>query len=143
MKKIFIFQAVLLFFLAAYAGTEETRQLRFVQDDAQDYMVSKIYHLKYVQANDITPFVMGIVMRYNMNSSVGAIEYGSSNAQMLTVTCPIKMMPYVDDFIAKVDRNVKIDGKVPGDIIKGTGITRAVYQPQYRSGKEMLNILVD
>ena len=141
--KNFIFTAACLFTLFLAAAEPGVRQLRFVQDDAQDYMVSKIYHLKYVQANDITPFVMGIVMRYNMNSSVGSIEYGANNAQMLTVTCPIKMMPYVDDFIAKVDRNIKIDGKVPGDIIKGTGITRAVYQPKYRSGQEMLNILVE
>lgn len=58
------------------AGTEDaaTQTLRFVQDDAQDYMVSKIYRLKYIQANDITPFVMGIVMRYNMNSSVGCVR---------------------------------------------------------------------
>ena len=142
MKK-FIFTGFLLFSLLSGAAETGIRQLRFVQDDAQDYMVSKIYKLKYVQANDITPFVMGIVMRYNMNSSVGCIEYGANNSQMLTVTCPVKMMPYVDDFIAKVDRNIKIDGKVPGDIIKGTGITRAVYQPKYRSGQEMLNILVE
>ena len=45
------------------ADDASTRTLRFVQDDAQDYMVSKIYRLKYIQANDITPFVMGIVMR--------------------------------------------------------------------------------
>ena len=141
MKK-YIFNVLLLFLLGISAFAAEVRQLRFVQDDAQDYMVSKLYRLKYAQANDITPFVMGIVMRYNMNSSVGCIEYGADNAQMLTVTCPVRMMPYVDDFIAKVDRDVKIDGKVPGDIIKGTGITRAVYQPKYRSGGEMLNILV-
>ena len=141
--KIFIFAGIFLLFCSLTAAEPGIRQLRFVQDDAQDYMVSKIYKLKYVQANDITPFVMGIVMRYNMNSSVGCIEYGANNAQMLTVTCPVKMMPYVDDFISKVDRNIKIDGKVPGDIIKGTGITRAVYQPKYRSGQEMLNILVE
>ena len=77
------------------AGTEDaaTQTLRFVQDDAQDYMVSKIYRLKYIQANDITPFVMGIVMRYNMNSTVNCVEYGADNAQMLTVTCPVEMMP--------------------------------------------------
>ena len=119
------------------------RTIRFVQDDAQDYMVSKIYRLKYVQSNDITPFLMGIVMRYNMNSSVGAIEYGANNSQMITVTCPVKMMPYVDDFVAKADRNIKIDGKQPGDIIRGTGITRAVYQPKYRSGQALLNVLVN
>ena len=129
--------------IAADNSGNAARKIHLIQDDAQDYMVSKIYHLKYVQANDITPFVMGIVMRYNMNSSVGCIEYGENNSQMLTVTCPVKLMPYVDDFIAKVDRNIRIDGKVPGDIIKGTGITRAVYQPKYRSGQEMLNILVE
>ena len=119
------------------------RTIRLVQDDAQDYMVSKIYHLKYVQSNDITPFLMGIVMRYNMNSSVGAIEYGANNSQMITVTCPVKMMPYVDDFIAKVDRNIRLDGRTPEDIVQGTGITRAVYQPKFRSGQNLLNVLVD
>ena len=125
------------------ADDASTQTLRFVQDDAQDYMVSKIYRLKYIQANDITPFVMGIVMRYNMNSTVSCVEYGADNAQMLTVTCPVEMMPYVDDFIAKADRDIRLDGKVPGDIVKGTGITRAVYRPKYRSGQALLNVLVD
>ena len=128
----------------ASAAQDDTRRtIRFVQDDAQDYMVSKIYHLKYVQSNDITPFLMGIVMRYNMNSSVGCIEYGANNNQMITVTCPVKMMPYVDDFIAKVDRNIQLDGKTPEDIVQGTGITRAVYQPKFRSGQNLLNVLVN
>ncbi len=142
-KKFFL--PLLLSFLIpmAHAETPPTRQLRFVQDDAQDYMVSQIYKLKYVQANDITPFLLGIVMRYNMNSSVGNIEYGADNSQLLSVTCPVKMMPYVDDFIAKVDRNVTIDGKTPADIIKGTGITRDVYRPKYRSGQNLLNVLVN
>lgn len=122
---------------------ESTRTLRFVQDDAQDYMVSRIYKLKYVQANDISPFVQGMIMRYNMNSSVGSIVYGADNSQMLTVTCPTKMMPYVDDFIRKVDRNIRIDGKTPDDVIRGTGITRAVYRPKYRSGQAVLNVLVN
>lgn len=146
MKKRILFVALLLCAAACMGRERENpgrRTLRFVQDDAQDYMVSKIYRLKYIQANDIVPFVMGIVMRYNMNSSVNAIEYGANNAQMLTVTCPIKMIPYVDDFIAKADRNVLLDGKTPGDIVKGTGITRAVYRPRYRSGQALLNVLVD
>lgn len=125
------------------SDADTTRTLRFVQDDAQDYMVSKIYRLKYVQSNDISPFVQGMVMRYNMNSSVGSIAYGADNAQMLTVTCPAKMMPYVDDFISKVDRNIRIHGKTPDDVIRGTGITRAVYRPKYRSGQAVLNVLVN
>ena len=128
---------------ASSTQDDTRRTIRFVQDDAQDYMVSKIFRLKYVQANDITPFLMGIVMRYNMNSSVGCIEYGANNNQMITVTCPVKMMPYVDDFISKVDRNIKLDGKTPEDIVQGTGITRAVYQPKYRSGQNLLNVLVN
>ena len=118
------------------------RTLRLVQDDAQDYMVSKIYRLKHIQSNDIAPFVTGIVMRYNINSSVSPIEYGN-NQQLLTVTCPVEMMPYVDDFIAKADRNIEIAGKTPADVISGTGITRAVYRPKYRSGQNLLNVLVD
>ena len=89
------------------------------------------------------PFVTGIVKRYNMNSVVNCIEYGNSNEQILTVTCPVGMMPYVDDFIAKVDRDVRIDGKVPGEIIRGTGITRAVYRPKYRSGQDLVNVIVN
>ena len=118
------------------------QKVHLVQDDAQDYMVSKIYRLKYVQANDLVPFVMGMVMRYNINSSVNTI-LGGNNEQLLTVTCPVEMMPYVDDFVRKADRDIKIDGKQPGDIIRGTGITRAVYQPRYRSGEGLLNVLVN
>jgi len=125
------------------AEEPETRTLRFVQDDAQDRMVSKIYVLKYAQSNDIVPFLLGAVKRYNINSSVNCIEYGSNNQQFLTVTCPVRMMPYVDDFISKADREVKIDGRVPGEIIRGTGITRAVYRPKYRSGQTLVNIIVN
>ena len=137
--------AVFLFSAGIHADEPKpkTQTLRLVQDDAQDYMVSKIYTLKYIQSNDITPWVMSMVKRYNMNSVVNCIEYGSQNQQFLTVTCPAGMMPYVDDFIKKADRNVEIDGKVPGDIIKGTGITRAVYQPKYRSGQTLVNIIVN
>ncbi len=125
------------------ADEPDRQTLRFVQDDAQDYMVSKIYVLKYVQANDINPFVSSIVKRYNNNSVVNCIEYGNQNQQILTVTCPVEMMPYVDDFIAKADRNIEIDGKVPGDIIRGTGITRATYRPRYRSGQVLVNLIVN
>lgn len=148
MKQILTGFAVLLVLsgglrLTAAEPKQGTRTLRFVQDDAQDYMVSKLYILKYVQANDLMPWVMSIVKRYNMNSAVNCIEYGNNNQQILTVTCPVKMMPYVDDFIRKVDRNVKIDGKTPGDIIRGTGITRAVYRPKYRSGQDIINVIVN
>ena len=37
------------------------QKLRFIQDDAQDRMVSKVYRLKYVQSNDVTPSMLGFV----------------------------------------------------------------------------------
>lgn len=120
----------------------KTRTVRFIQDDAQDRMVSKIYKLKYVQGNDLIPFVSGIVMRYNVNSTVDSVNYGN-NQQWLTVTCPVEMMPYVDDFVAKADRNVKIAGHNGGDIIRGTGITRAVYRPKFRSGQTVADVLIN
>lgn len=139
---------LLLSFCAMLSAQQRTggpgvRKIHLIQDDAQDYMVSKIYALKYAQANDLAPFVTGMVMRYNMNSSVGSIEYGSANTQMLTVTCPVEMMPCVDDFIAKADRNVPLSNREPGEIVKGTGITRAVYRPKFRSGQNLLNVLVN
>jgi len=143
MKRIFLFFfGVLLLPQCVWADDDAVRKLHLVQDDAQDYMVSKIYRLKYVQANDVTPFAAGMVMRYNINSTVNSIT-GSNNEQLLTVTCPVEMMPYVDDFIAKIDRDVKIDGKTPGEIIRGTGITRATYQPKYRSGQALANVLIN
>ncbi|MBE6356867.1 MAG: hypothetical protein E7058_07105 [Lentisphaerae bacterium] len=131
----------ILFSAGAAVNGGNVRKLHFVQDDAQDYMVSKIYSLKYAQANDLIPFVSGIVMRYNINSVVNSIEYGN-NQQLLTVTCPEKLIPYVDDFVAKADREVKIHGKVLGEIIQGTGITRAVYRPLYRSGEDIVNVMI-
>ena len=119
----------------AIADTPPAQTLRLVQDDAQDYMVSRIFTLKYIQSNDITPFVTGMVKRYNMNSSVSCFNYiyGSTNQQILSVTTPGKMMRYVEEFLAMADRPVA--GSAPGaDTIRGTGISRAVYRPKYRSG---------
>ena len=144
LRSLAICAVMLLYAICGLAGEEPgTQTLRLVQDDAQDFMVSKIYVLKYVQSNDIMPFVTGIVKRYNMNSAVNCIEYGNSSEQILTVTCPVKLMPYVDDFIAKADRDVRIDGKVPGEILRGSGITRAVYRPKYRSGQNLVNVIVN
>ncbi len=145
-SKIFCVLAAISVFTAWAAPPEEekgVRKLHFIQDDAQDYMVSKLFNLKYAQSNDLLPFVMGMIMRYNANSSASCITYGANNSQMLAVTCPVKMMPYVDEFVRLADRPIKLDGKIPGEIIQGTGITRAVYRPKYRSGENMLNVLVN
>ena len=137
---------LLFFFLVMspfFADDNTTQTVRLVQDDAQDYMVSRIFLLKHIQANDIAPFVLGMVKRYNMNSTVSNIQYTQAQQEILTVTCPEGMMPFVQDFISKADRPVKIAGKTPDDIIRGTGITRAVYTPQYRSGQVLVNMIVN
>lgn len=122
---------------------EAVQTLRLVQDDAQDRMVSKLYKLKFAQANDVAPFLIGIVMRCNMNSSVSDMSYGGDQSQMILVTCPALLIPYVDDFIAKIDRKIVIDGRQAGEVIKGSGITRCVYRPKYRSGEVMVNVMVE
>ena len=61
-----MFAVFTIFATPAGMNTDSVQKVHLIQDDAQDYMVSKVYPLKYVQANDIMPFVMGMTMRYNM-----------------------------------------------------------------------------
>lgn len=122
----------------------EPQTLRLVQDDAQDHMVSRIFTLNNIQANDIAPFVAGMVKRYNMNSSVSNFTYiyGNVQQQILSVTTPPKMMKYVEEFLRKADR--KLAKTTPGeDIIRGTGISRAVYRPRFRSGQILVDLIVN
>ena len=125
-------------------GLPGRQTLRLVQDDAQDYMISKIYTLKYIQSNDIAPFVTGIVKRYNMNSSVSCFNYvyGNVNQQILSVTAPEKIMACVTAFLDMADR--QISGVPPnGDSIRGTGIAAGLYRPKYRSGQTLIDIIVN
>ena len=121
-----------------------TQTLRLVQDDAQDHMVSRIFTLKHIQSNDVVPFVEGMVKRYNMNSSVSCFSYayGSVREQILSVTTPEKMMTHVAAFLEMADRAA---GNVsPGnDVIRGTGISRGVYRPKYRSGQVLVDLIVN
>ncbi len=147
MRKRWVASVVMLLTVFGMQAEEPGVQMvRFVQDDAQDYMVSKIYVLKHTLAFDIIPFLSGVVKRYNMNSVVSSFNYTPKDApaqQILNVTCPVGMMPYVDDFIAKIDRAIAVDGKIPDEIIRGTGITRMVYRPQYRSGQILVDIIIN
>ena len=49
---------------------DKVQKIRFKEDDAQNYMVSKVYDLKHLKANDLVPFVLGAVKRYASNSTV-------------------------------------------------------------------------
>ena len=132
------------FCLAAAPTTraeKNVRTIRLIQDDAQDYMVSKVYQLKYLKANDVTPFLLGVVKRYNQQSTVNRINYKAATPKLLTVSCPVKMMPSVDELLAKLDRPANIVGRAPGDPIRGTGITRTVYPARFRSAQVMVDIM--
>lgn len=118
---------------------QKVKKLHLKQDDAQPYMVSKVYELKYMRADDLTPFVLGAVKRYDTQSQVERLNYKFKKEQYLVVSTSPEMMPYVDDMIAKLDRPGKKDEL--GSLIEGTGIFRYSYRPRYRSTDEMVYLL--
>ena len=122
------------------AGNGKVQKIRFVEDDAQNCMVSKIYELKHQKANDLVPFVLGAVKRCAKNSTADRINYSAGNKQLIAVSCPAFLMPYIDDMIARLDRPGK---KGPdGSGIDGTGIVRNVYTPVWRSGETMVKVMI-
>ena len=121
------------------ASAEKIRKFHLLQDDAQKPMVSKVYDLKYVMAADITPFILGAVKRYNTNSYVDRVNYAAAKKQLMIVTTPSDMMPYVDRMVEAIDRPGKKDAY--GSIIAGDGIYRFSYMPNYRSSAEIATIL--
>ncbi len=125
---------------AGASSSEKIQKIRFVEDDAQNYMVSKIYQLKHQKANDIVPFILGAIKRYAKNGSADRINYSAGKQQLVAVSCPVPLMPYIDDMIAKLDRP---GTKGPyGSGIDGTGIIRSVYTPRWRPGETMMDIMV-
>lgn len=124
---------------ASDVNAAKDKKLLLVQDDAQETMVSKVYELKHTIAGDITPFVLGAVKRYNVNSSVERLNYSAGKKQFLVVTTPPSMMKFVDDMIKDLDRPGTKDAE--GSIIEGTGIYRFAYLPKHRSTDDMLNAL--
>lgn len=119
---------------------DKIQKIRFREDDDQNYMVSKVYELKHLKANDLVPFVLGAVKRYSSNSTADRINY-TSEKQWIAVTTGIRMMPYVDDMIAKLDRPSAKRGPY-GSLLDGTGIQRYVYTPKYRSSQEIVDLMI-
>jgi hypothetical protein len=120
---------------ASSAFAQETREIRVTEDRDQAYFTSKVYELKNTIAHDITPFVLGAVLRYDASSSVTRMNDKANKRQMLTVNMPVAMVPHIDDMIAKIDRPGTVDGK--NSVIQSTGITRFVYYPEHRATVDM------
>lgn len=125
--------------MTAVVHGAKVRSIRLNQDDAQRYMVSKVYKLKYQRACDLTPFVEGAVKRYNVNSNVQRLSYTAGKSEYLVVSTGQDMIPYVDDMIKKMDRPGKKDAS--GSLVQGTGISRFVYFPKHRTSESMGRII--
>ena len=117
---------------------QEIRTIRLLQDDGQVNIVSKLYELKHVKATDIRPFVEAAVKRYSAASKVDRVNYPSEKRQMFIVSTGEDFIPYVDDLIAGLDRPGKEEN---GSVIKGTGITRITYVPNYRAADDIVRLI--
>ena len=142
-KRKGIFLAAVLILAVAQFSTvyaEKVKKLEFLQDDAQEPFVSKVYSLQYVKAVDITPFIQGAVKRYNTNSTVERLNYSEGKKQFLLVSAPSAMLAHVDEMIKNLDRPGGEPDKA-GSVIDGTAIFRYAYLPKYRSTDTMVAAL--
>ena len=154
-KRKGVFLAVAMILAAAQFGTafaqiiqnvqnapkaQKVKKLELWQDDAQDTFVSKLYTLQNIMAVDATPFVQGAVKRYNINSTVEALNYTEGKKQFLLVSTPPAFLPYMDDIIKNLDRPGGQPDKA-GSVIDGTGIFRYAYLPKHRSTDTMVAAL--
>ena len=142
-KRKGIFLAAVLILAVAQFSTvyaEKVKKLEFLQDDAQEPFVSKVYSLQYVKAVDITPFIQGAVKRYNTNSTVERLNYSEGKKQFLLVSTPSAMLAHVDEMIKNLDRPGGEPDKA-GSVIDGTAIFRYAYLPKYRSTDTMVAAL--
>lgn len=134
-----LFTAALLTAVAAPVFAAP-RTIVFNEDRRQHYMTSKTYELKYVNAHDLLPYVLGAVKRFDAQSSVQSLDYTAGKKQYLVVSTANALFPYIDEMIAKLDYPSKrIDPA--GTVIDGDGITRWVYCPEYRSSEEMNQVV--
>jgi type II secretory pathway component GspD/PulD (secretin) len=131
--------AALLLTAGLTASAQKVRKLHLLQDDAQQTMVTKVYDLKYVLANDITPFVLGAIKRYNTNSNVDRLNYAYGKKTLLVVSAPSDLIPYIDEIVRKIDRPAPKDAN--GSIVTGDGISRFVYMPNFRSTSDIAYVL--
>lgn len=129
--------AVLLPLSAAEPETERT--IRLIQDDGQVRFATKLYELKYVKATDIRPYVEGAIKRYSKNSVVERVNNPLEKKNYIVVTTGEDFLPYVDEMIRMIDRPGKTDEF--GSVIAGTGVTQITYEPRYRTGQDIVNII--
>jgi len=123
--------------LALPSPSQETREVKVIEDRDQTYMTSKVYELKNTLSVDITPFVLGAVKRYYKESSVERMSDKANNRQLLTINMPVSLVPYIDDLVDKLDRPNGIKDE-KNSVVQSTGITKFAYSPKHRASIDML-----
>jgi hypothetical protein len=122
-----------------HADVQKQRNITFLEDRDQDYMVTKVYEIKNTLAADLRPFVEGAVRRADPESSVSRLNYKAGKKQFLQVNMPTWMVPYIDDMVAKLDHGGPKDAE--SSTLSGTGVYRFSYMPQHRSSATMQNAI--
>lgn len=129
------------------------REVIFNTDDEQDFMTTKVYVLKYLNACDIVPYIKGAVKRYGAGNAE-RLAHAKGAEQYLTVTTARKLIPYIDDIIEKLDRPhnqssyvCPYSGYDPAKekratIVDADGMFKEVYWPKYRHAESMLSAVV-
>ncbi len=118
----------------------EPRTIVINEDRAQHFMTSKTYELKYTEAHNLMPFILGAVKRFDAQSTVQSLDYAAGGKQYLLVSTASALFPYIDEMIATLDYPAKkVDEN--GSVIEGDGIYRWVYCPDYRSTAEMNEVI--
>ena len=131
----------------AFAMSAQTvdgvRNIKINEDRDQKWMVSKVYEVKNITSDDITPWIQGAVCRYNAASSCQALCYEEGGKCWIVVTTGKDMMPYVDQMVATMDRPCEMrDGEK--SIVDGSGIYRYAYHPRFRANDAMItSVLAD
>ncbi len=117
------------------------RNIKINEDRDQRWFVTKVYELKNIKANDITPWLLGAVQRYNTGSVVNGVNYDGGKRQFIVVTTGKDMIPYVDQIVSSLDRPSSVKNEL-NSIVDGTGISYASYRPLYRGSNDIIQNVV-
>ena len=127
-------------YAAQTANAEGVRDIKIVQVNGNPRMVSRMFELKYMSAQDLVPYVKSAILRYNANSRIQCVNFAGSRGVGFLITTGEEFMPYVADLISQLDVPGK-NGKAAK--VEGTGIVRVAYTPKYRAAAQFKQIIDD
>ena len=125
---------------AENAKAAGVRDIKIVQVNGNPRMVSRMFELKYMSAQDLVPYVKSAILRYNANSRMQCVNFAGNRGVGFLITTGEEFMPYVADLISQLDVPGK-NGKAAK--VEGTGIVRVAYTPKYRAAAEFKQIIDD